>query len=137
MPILTVTRFQDPVPFVGKIDEAAANPKPLQCRENHHAFTDRHAEVQIIVNDQHGRAILGQVGREPMRGVFFIRMAIVAPGRTTVLPFVEPEFIGGHVHGLEIPHATMVDDGLEFAGVDGEPVHHVAAKTRSSCSETL
>src|SRR5262249_9168002 len=63
--------------------------------------------------------------------------ALAAPGWAAVFPFVEPDFVGGAVHALEVPDAAVRDDALEAIGVHRKPHHHVAAERRPRGADAL
>ena len=125
VPVAAVGRFQDPVAFVGKVDEFAGNPEPLQCGEDLLPLTYGNSKVEIIVDDEHG---CFEVGGEAMGRMFFVGRAIGAPGRATVFVLIKPQFFGRGVHAFEVVDAAVVDECSEFAGLSFEPVHHVAAE---------
>ena len=90
MPKLAIAGLEYPVALVGKVDEARRHALPLQRGEELEALTDRHAEIKIVVNDQHGGFELAEVARQFLRRVLLVGIAILAPGWPAVLPFIEP-----------------------------------------------
>src|SRR5687768_8454142 len=90
MPVLAVTRLQDPVPLVGEVDEARRHSLALQRREHLDAFADRRTKIEIVVDDEHRRLEFAEVAGEAVRRMLLVTVAILAPGRAAVLPFIEP-----------------------------------------------
>lgn len=134
MPVAAVGRFQDPVTFIGEVDEFAGNSEPLEGGEDLLSFADRDSEVEIVVDDEHW---CFEVGGEFVRGVFFVGGAIGAPWRATVFVFIEPQFFGGGVHAFEVVDAAVIDECAELIGLSGEPVHHVATEGGSGCEHSF
>src|SRR5947209_3316872 len=60
--------------------------------------------------------------------MFLIAGAVAAPRRAAMLPFIEPDLVGGGVHAVKVPNAAMCDQAFEAVGAHGEPVHHVTTK---------
>lgn len=77
VPVTAVGGFQYPVAFIREIDEFAGDTQPLQCCEHLLSFTDRDAEVEVVVDDQHG---CFEVGGEAVRRMLFVGRAIGAHG---------------------------------------------------------
>src|SRR5215213_3050425 len=55
VPELGVLGFQDPVAFVREDQDLRVDAFALHCREELHAFANRHPVVQLAVNDQYRR----------------------------------------------------------------------------------
>ena len=134
VPVAAIGRLEDPVPFVWEVDELRGDAEPLQRREELMPFAYGTTEVQVIMDDQHRRleVLSVTVGR-----VFLIGFTGVAPRRPLVLPLVEPEFVGGHIHRLEVIDTAVGNQRLEAGGLALEPVHHVATKGGASSELAL
>src|SRR5450631_2950497 len=72
MPELTVARLQDPVAFVGKVDEPRRHPLALETGEQLDAFADRDAEIEVVVDNEHGGLEFAKVGGQAMGRIFFV-----------------------------------------------------------------
>ncbi len=73
VPVATIRRFCDPVPFIREVNELAGNPLTLQCRKRLLTFTHGNSKVEIIVDDQH-RCF--EIGRQSMRRMLLVRFTI-------------------------------------------------------------
>src|SRR2546423_8612502 len=68
VPVLAVLGLEDPVPLVREVDQLRWHVLPLQGREQLQPLADRAAEVEVVLDQQHGRLVLAQVGRLLVRG---------------------------------------------------------------------
>src|SRR5579885_679897 len=69
--------------------------------------------------------------------MLLVTRAVGPPGWAAMLELVEPDFVRGAVHAVEVPDAAVCDQALEAAGADGEPIHHVAAERRTGGAHAL
>src|SRR5207247_6010133 len=94
VPELTVLRLQDPMAFVGKIEELGRNSYPLQSGEQLHALCHRHPEVLFSMDDEHRRLeVLDEARRRPARVQLGAR-----PWSPAKFPLGKPQLFGGTVH---------------------------------------
>src|SRR6185436_11117844 len=103
VPKLAVLRFKHPMAFVREIKKLGGNAFALERREQAQALAERHAKIELVVDDQIRR--LEVAGETIRRKLVEIRCL----PRNAVFPFVEPEFLRGAVHVSEIKHAAMGD----------------------------
>ena len=118
-----VLGFEDPVVFVGEIDEAAGDAQPLEGGVKLEALGDGDAVVEFAVDHEGGGLEVRGVGHRVLRvvgGRFF--------PRRTAGGVVEPVDggVGGEL-GIEVGDTGVADDGFEAVGVAGDPGGEVAA----------
>src|SRR5262249_6753500 len=86
VPELAVLRLEDPVSLIREVDEPRRHALALQRGEQLVPLADRHAEIEVVLDDQHRRLELAEVGGEPVRRVLLVGRAVLAPGPATGLP---------------------------------------------------
>ena len=128
MPLHGVGRLQHPVVLVREEQQSALHPLPLQGRERRQPLGIGHPVVERAVRHQHRRAPLRDVRRGVELLVDVGRLVV----RPAVLPFREPEFLGGVVHRARVEDARVVDDAAEAVRpLARDPVLHEAAVRRA------
>ena len=128
MPQQAVGGLQDPVVLVREEHEPALDALALQCREGREALRVRHAVVERTVDDEHRRLPLRHMVRR-VELLVHLRIGVVG---AAVLPFGEPEFLGGVVHRARVEDARVVDDAAEAVRpLARDPVLHEAAVRRA------
>ena len=124
MPQQAVGGLQDPVVLVREEHEPALDALALQCGEGREALRVRHPVVERAVDDEHRRLPLRHmISRVEL--LMHLRVGVVG---AAVLPFSEPQLLGGVVHRALVEDSGVVDDALEpVRPVAGDPVLHEAA----------
>ena len=124
MPEHAVLRLEHPVVLVGEVQELRFHALALQRGEQGDALLHRDAEVLLPVHHQHRHAEFADVV-DRIEALVAFR---VLPHRAAVLPFAEPQLLGGVAHGAVVEHAIVRDQALpRFVPVAGDPVDHEAA----------
>lgn len=59
VPVAAVGGFQDPVSFIGEVDEFAGDSESLKGGEDLLSFADGDSEVEVIMDDEHGGFEIG------------------------------------------------------------------------------
>src|SRR5438270_820110 len=91
VPALAVGRLQHPMALVREIDEPRRHALPLQGGKQLDPLTDRAAEIEVVLDHQHRRPELAEVGGEPVRRELLVTGPVAAPRWAAVLVLVEPD----------------------------------------------
>src|SRR5262249_48128133 len=70
VPVFAVLRLEDPVALVGEVDEARRHALALERREELTPLADRDAEIEVVLDDEHRRFELAEIGGKAVRRVF-------------------------------------------------------------------
>jgi hypothetical protein len=120
MPHQTILPVQNPMALIREMQEPRRDTKRLEDVEKTQALSDGQTEIQIVVDDELGRAeVLGVVD-----GIPFLVVVTVVPDGAVLVLLDEPDFVGAVGTDL-VEFAVVRDDGFEFAAelVALDPVH--------------
>lgn len=126
VPEKRVLSIVDVVIFVGEVEEARWNALRLEDVEQREAITLRQAVVERVVDDELGRAEVGNV----ILRVELRVSCVLRPDGTQVVVSHKPQFLRCE-SGLRVRDTVMRDDSFEFTSkvMALDPVGHVLQKS--------
>ena len=118
-------RFEDPMVFVGEVEQLAGNAKTLKDIKCPDPLRLRYSEVQRPMDHQHRCSPVLDI---VYRIVFFIAFRII-PRRSDMVPLWKPEFLGVEIRHALVEAAIVVDQTAKAVGpIPGDPVNHITPK---------
>src|SRR5260370_35111412 len=124
VPELTVSRLEDPMPFVRKPEEPGFDSTSLERGEHSQPLLGGDSKIQLALNHQSGRLeILGVAARAPPA----IALRLLPVG-TSQFELWKPELLGAPVHADQLEHSVVAYHTLESIRASADPVHHIPAE---------